>query len=66
VIEKTGFNGGIKEFIKKLRTDDRFYFKTEVFHLAALSYSSLFVFSVLLTSVCNCMYCRAVLHSYCL
>lgn len=29
VIEKTGFTGGVREFIEKLRSDDKFYFTCE-------------------------------------
>lgn len=29
VMEKTGFTGGIREFIEKLRSDDKFYFSSE-------------------------------------
>jgi len=30
VIEKTGFTSGVREFIEKLRSDDKFYFTSEV------------------------------------
>ena len=28
---KTGFTGGIREFVQHLRSEDKFYFKSEVF-----------------------------------
>ena len=36
MIAKTGFTGGVKEFIQKLLSDDKFHFKTEVCHLSTL------------------------------